>query len=211
MGVRDLILKLGLRNWERAKEFSKQIQTSVQKSTDLSKEARRELVGAIRERTQAARLLVRRAAGLQGRADALGEASAQGPDGLGLLGRTALFRQGRKVFGGAEAILAGGGLGVAQDVLGDVAGKAGVAAIAAAVIQQVKAYVDSEFAKLEGDREALVRELARDELRTFEERLRAEPIFAQEQAERAAAEHSAYERALAQSGLTPAVEYLEGD
>lgn len=211
MAVRDLILRLALKNWEKGKEFSKQIQTSIQKSVDLSKEARKELVEAVRERTKAAGILARRARKLAGRADALQEARADDPEGLGLLGQSRGVLQARKALGQIGGLASGDALGVAQDLLGDAAGKAGAAAIAALVIRQVKAYVDSEFAKLQNDRTQAFLVQFREEMRSFEERMRSEILFREEQASAAAAEYAAYEHAREQSGLSPAVEYLEGE
>lgn len=217
MAVRDLVLKLALRNWERAKDLSKQIQTSVQKSVDLSKETRKELVAAARQRVAETRLLFRdaqrfkslgdRAAALRGR-----EASPAGPTSLG--GVAGL--PGSSLVGRAQTIA--GELGAVRSgdqQLGETlfrqAGQF-LPPLMRELHQLLLVAIDKSEKRLREDFEARAQRIAdqnRRDLESFEERMKNDPQFREEQAQQAFTMRKAEERAMAAAGLSPAGEHLD--
>lgn len=216
MAVRELALRLGLRAYERAKDLGDRIKVSVERAEESAKDLRKEVSAATRERLQAARLLGGKAKELGKRGDAVAEASRD----AALSGRAELGVAGQRLqavndlkdrAGNVASLVSGGGIqGVSALVSAGLGGSA-AAAIATMVIAVVKEEVDKIVETREKDRQRLILLEVEDRLRSFEERLQQEPIFAQEQAERAAREFDGYQKALAQSGQTDSVEYLEGE
>ena len=217
MAVRDLALKLGLRAYERAKDLGDRIKVSVQRSTDGAKELRREIGAAVRERTQAARLLSAdakaRAKSLQG---VLGRFNAPAGGGAaGALGGIPGL-EGSSLVGRATALA-----GVANQVVqGQVnAGEAlfrQAGQFLPAGTREIHAFVTGLIDRAE---QRLKRDLAEDtrrllidvrrDLESFEERMRTDPTFREQQAQAAFRAAREREEALRAAGLSPAASYLD--
>ena len=220
MAAREVALRLGIRAWERAVSLGDRIKVSVQKSVDLTKEARREIGAAVRERSQAARLFGQRARDLEKRGDAVTEAARRSAlderTALGIAGQRLSFggqalTEAREKANNAVNLLSGGGIQGGASLLNSALGGSAVAAIAAAVLVKIKTDIDNLIDSRRKDVADLVALQVQEGLRTLEERLRTEPLLAEGAAEDAARAFDAYQKALADGQLTPAAVYLEGE
>lgn len=217
MAVRELIMKLALQRWERAKELGKQIQASVQKSTDLSRETRKEIVAGVRERVAAARLAfrdARRFNALGERAEALRgrEAPSEAPRSLGGLAGipgSSLVGRGRSIN---EALLAArsGDQPLGESLFRE-AGQF-LPPLMREIHQLVVLALDASEKRLRAELDARAQRIVeqnRRDLETFEQRMRDDPRFAEEQAQRAFTMRKSEEKAMAAAGLSPAAESLD--
>lgn len=217
MALRELFLRLGLRSYERARDLGKEIQVSVRRSVDLSKDAKRELGAAARQKgAQAKALAADAAAGgtLAERSAALRNVEGRVQSAIdSALSKLATFDRFRSLLGLAQRLPTEHGLEATLDIGGAVARLGGpYGQVAASVIELVKGLLTrerEETAKAIDARVAIESRARQEALLTTEERLRRDPVFATEEARRAYEAFLGQRAALSASGLSPAAEHID--
>lgn len=225
MPVRSLVFDLAAKGWEKVRDLGKEIQGSVKRSEDMSKETLREIVQATREASVLGRAASKEAprfSALQQRADAL-RAGGSGPvadlratSKLGsLFGRASGI--GSTLAGAANASTAAGAAGQALSLASTAA--LAIPGLGAAITLTVQQVVIPLFQERERQQQlarqddaAATAAFISQEFQTFAERLKSDPEFAYVLARRANNEILEEEAALNQRGLSPASRGLfEGD
>lgn len=166
--MRNVVLQLGLRALERARELGDRIRVSVQKSADITKETRKEIVAAVRERTAAAKLLARRGTG-----QSAVVAGAEPQIDLARAGRQAIG-QANRVGGVVRGVFGGGS--VSATSIAELFPEVALAALAAKVfdlaLKDIQKAAQAEVAaiadKLKLDLDA--------RLRTFDQRIERDRV-----------------------------------